>query len=152
MDKMTFVDSFCPKIRSKNKGESNADYHAYISPILVDALLGNDAPVPYQINFKTSPLWQLKQALNDDPNVTDWDAVERLISVMRTLRMGMSQLKSLDDQMNFYRCWDLYRQGTSYGEIFKLTDKVNAWDGSEDTVIRKLKRWVLKYGWTRELT
>ena len=101
MDKMTFVDSFCPKIRSKDEGESNADYHAYISPILVDALLGKDAPVPYQINFKTSPLWQLKQALNDDPNQTDWDAVERLISVMRTLRMGMSQLKSLDDQMNF---------------------------------------------------
>ena len=89
--------------------------------------------------------------MDDDPNATDWDAVERLISVMRTLRMGMSQFKRLEDQMNFYRCWDLYRQGASYAEIFKITDSANAWDGEEDTVRRKLKRWVLKYGWTREL-
>jgi len=150
MDKLTFVDSFCPKIRLKEEGESNEDYHGYICPMLINTLFG-DVPRPFQINFKTSPLWELKNTLDDDPNATDWDAVERLISVMRTLRMGMSQYETLEEQMNFYRCWDLYRQGSSYREIFKLTDKVNAWDGSEDTVIRKLKRWVLKYGWTREL-
>ena len=150
MDKVAFVDSFCPKIRSKEEGESNQNYHDYICPVLVNTLFG-DVPRPFQINFKTSPLWKLKNTLDDDPNATDWYAVERLISVMRTLRMGMSQFKRLEDQMNFYRCWDLYRQGASYAEIFKITDSANAWDGEEDTVRRKLKRWVLKYGWTREL-
>jgi len=53
-DKRPFVDSYCPQIRTKEEGESNAAYHAYIYPVLVAALFGKNLPRPYQIHFKTS--------------------------------------------------------------------------------------------------
>ena len=59
---------------------------------------------------------------------------------MRTLRKGMAQMKDLKDQMNFYTCWTMFHNGASYKQIFVYTDNKNAWDGSEDTVIRKIKK------------
>ena len=149
MDRLPFIDSVSPKIRPQKLDESYANYTDYLRTIVVDVLLGEKVEVPYQINFNTSPLWLLKQILKQEVNVQTITDIEILIQSMKTLRLGMAQLKKLEDQKNFYTCWNMFHNGASYKQIFVYTDNKNAWDGSQDTVIRKIKRWVYKYNWVR---
>lgn len=149
MDKLPFIDSVSPKIRSQGLKESYADYTDYLRTIVVDSLLGEKVEVPYQINFNTSPLWLMKKILEQEVNVQTITDIEILIQSMKTLRLGMAQMKKLEDQMNFYTCWIMFHNGASYKQIFVYTDNKCAWDGSEDTVIRKIKRWAYKYNWVR---
>jgi hypothetical protein len=149
MELLPFIDSVSPKIRPQKLDESYADYTDHLRAVVVDALLGEKVEVPYQINFNTSPLWLLKKILEQEVNVQTVTDAEILIQSMRTLRKGMAQMKVIGDQMNFYTCWIMFHNGASYNQIFVYTDNKNAWDGSEDTVIRKIKRWVHKYNWVK---
>jgi len=61
----------------------------------------------------------------------------------------MGQRKSPADKLNFYTCWALYELGVPVSKIFESTDKDNAWDGSKDNVMRKIKRWAKNYKWKK---
>jgi hypothetical protein len=154
MDRLPFIDSVAPKLRPQKIDESYKDYRDYLIIEVRDALLGANVEVPYQIEFNTSPLWQLKLLLEEDINVESITNIEMFIQTMKTIRLGMGQMKDIDDRINFHKCWILYYNGLSISEIYKQTltpiGKPNIWLGTENTVIRKIKMWAVKYNWKRK--
>ena len=154
MDRLPFIDSVAPKLRPQKIDESYKDYRDYLIIEVRDALLGANVEVPYQIEFNTSPLWQLKLLLEEDINVESITNIEMFIQTMKTIRLGMGQMKDIDERINFHKCWILYYNGLSFPEIYKQTltpkGKPKIWLGTETTVIRKIKMWAVKYNWKRK--
>ena len=150
MDRLPFIDSVAPKLRPQKIDESYKDYRDYLIIEVRDALLGANVEVPYQIEFNTSPLWQLKLLLEEDINVESITNIEMFIHTMKTIRLGMD----IDERINFHKCWILYYNGLSFPEIYKQTltpkGKPKIWLGTETTVIRKIKMWAVKYNWKRK--
>ena len=103
MDRLPFIDSVAPKLRPQKIDESYKDYRDYLIIEVRDALLGANVEVPYQIEFNTSPLWQLKLLLEEDINVESITNIEMFIHTMKTIRLGMGQMKDIDERINFHK-------------------------------------------------
>jgi len=154
MDALSFRDSVSPKIRGQELKESYAEYREYLIKLSADVL--ND-PYTHQwltqtpARIEITPVRVLRLLLSDDINVENITNIEMLIDVMKTLRLGMRGMKSVDEEVTFFNCWVMFHNGASYKEIFDLTDSGKAWNEPEDTVIQLIKGWSLKYAWKSKL-
>jgi len=154
MNGLAFRDAVSPKIRGQELKESYAEYRKYLIKACADHL---SYPNTHQWQTATicsvdiGPIWKLKLLLENDINVENITNIEMLIDMMKILRLGIGEMKSLDEKINFYNCWVMFHNGISYKEVFDLTDSRKAGNESEDKVIHRLKRWVLKYAWKSKL-